>query len=54
MTSLVPVYLRSIYSDDPLFHNYKIVYSVYNNEFKNPFRPTSPTSSDLMALTGRI
>lgn len=40
MTALVPVYLRSIYNDDPLFHNYKIVYSVYNNEFKEPFRTT--------------
>lgn len=38
MTSLVPVYLRSIYHDDPLFHNYKIIYSVYNNDFRNPFR----------------
>lgn len=38
MTSLVPVYLRSIYNDDPLFHNYKIIYSVYNNDFKVPFR----------------
>jgi len=40
MASLIPVYLRSIYSDDPLFHNYKIIYSVYNNDFKTPFRPT--------------
>jgi len=40
MTSLVPVYLRAIYNDDPLFHDYKIVYSVYNNDFKKPFRPT--------------
>jgi len=40
MSALVPVYLRSIYSDDPLFHNYKIVYSIYNNEFKTPFRST--------------
>jgi starch synthase len=38
MTALVPVYLRTIYNDDPLFHNYKIIYSVYNNGFKNPFR----------------
>jgi len=38
MTALVPVYLRSIYHDDPLFHNYKIIYSVYNNDFKIPFR----------------
>jgi starch synthase len=40
MASLVPVYLRSIYSDDPLFHNYKIVYSVYDNDFITPFRST--------------
>ena len=38
MTSLVPVYLRSIYSDDPLFHDYRIIYSVYKNDFKTPFR----------------
>jgi len=40
MTALVPVYLRSIYNDDPLFHNYKIIYSIYNNDFKIPFRQT--------------
>jgi len=38
MSALVPVYLRSIYHDDPLFNNYKIIYSVYNNDFKTPFR----------------
>ena len=38
MTALVPVYLRNIYNDDPLFHDYKIIYSVYDNEFKDPFR----------------
>src|SRR4030043_1980363 len=27
MSALVPVYLRSIYNDAPLFHNYKIVFS---------------------------
>ncbi len=40
MTALVPVYLRNIYNDDPLFHNYKIIYSVYNNDFITPFRST--------------
>jgi starch synthase len=40
MTALVPVYLRNIYVDDPLFHDYKIIYSVYNNDFINPFRST--------------
>jgi starch synthase len=40
MSALVPVYLRNIYNDDPLFHNYKIIYSIYNNDFKIPFRST--------------
>jgi starch synthase len=38
MSALVPLYLRNIYGDDPLFHNYKIIYSIYNNDFKIPFR----------------
>ena len=40
MSALIPVYLRSIYSDDPLFNDYKIIYSIYNNDFKKPFRST--------------
>jgi len=38
MAALVPVYLRKVYYDDPLFADAKIIYSVYNNEFKKPFR----------------
>ncbi len=38
MSALAPLYLRTIYHDDPLFHNYKIIYSIYNNDFKTPFR----------------
>lgn len=33
MTSLVPVYMRTTYKDDPTFKNSKIVYSVYDNCF---------------------
>ena len=40
MSALVPVYLKQIYSDDPIFSDVKIVYSVYNNGFKKPFRDT--------------
>ncbi len=36
-TSLVPFYMKKIYSQDPLFENdFKIVYSVYNDPFTNP------------------
>ena len=33
MTSLVPLYLKTIYKDEPVFQNAKIVYSVYENDF---------------------
>ncbi|WP_374166293.1 glycogen/starch synthase [Arcticibacter sp. MXS-1] len=33
MTSLVPVYLKTTYKDDPTFKNAKVVYSVYENCF---------------------
>ncbi len=38
ISALVPVYLRNIYNDDPLFTNYKIIYSIYNNDFRTAFR----------------
>ena len=33
MSSLVPVYLKTTYKDDPTFKNSKIVYSIYENDF---------------------
>ncbi|MBI1222601.1 MAG: starch synthase [Bacteroidetes bacterium] len=34
MTSLIPLYLRSIYKDEPVFRNSKVVYSVFENQFE--------------------
>ncbi|MBS0011983.1 MAG: glycogen/starch synthase [Bacteroidales bacterium] len=42
MAALVPIYLRKVYYDDPIFSDVKIIYSVYNNEFKKPFRESFP------------
>lgn len=36
LTSLVPFYIKTAYHDDPLFVNSKVVYSVYNENFKRP------------------
>lgn len=33
LTSLVPIYIKKYYHDDPLFSQAKVVYSVYNDEF---------------------
>jgi len=36
LTSLVPLYIKKYYYNDPLFKNSKVVYSLYNDDFKNP------------------
>ncbi len=38
LASLVPLYLRKLYSDDPVFSKVKSIYSVYNNGFKKPLK----------------
>jgi starch synthase len=37
MSSLMPVYLKRCFRDNPLFADTKVVYSVYDDEFANPF-----------------
>jgi starch synthase len=34
MTSLVPLYLKTVYKDEPVFKKSKVVYSVYKNSFE--------------------
>ena len=34
ITSLVPLYLKKEYSEDPMFAHSKVVYSTYNDQFK--------------------
>jgi starch synthase len=34
MTSLVPLYIKTSYKKDPIFENSKVVFSLYNNDFK--------------------
>jgi starch synthase len=32
-TSLVPMYIKTLYAEDPLFENVKVIYSVFDNSF---------------------
>ena len=32
MTSLIPLYLKTIYKDEPVFRGSRVIYSVFNNE----------------------
>jgi len=38
MTALAPLYIKKHYKGDPCFKNAKVVYSIYGDEFENPFR----------------
>ena len=35
-TALAPLYIKKAYAEDPSFRDAKIVYSIYNDDFKNP------------------
>lgn len=37
MTSLIPLYLKTTYKNDPIFQNAKTVFTVYNNKFNHKF-----------------
>jgi len=41
LSSLVPLYIKKAYHDDPLFAKSKVVYSVYNENFKKPLNSAS-------------
>ena len=35
MTSLIPVYLKTIYKDEPVYRGAKVVYSIFDKEFEH-------------------
>jgi starch synthase len=37
MTSLIPLYVKTVYKDEPIFANSKVIYSVYNNSYEGSF-----------------
>src|SRR3954468_6542045 len=40
MTSLIPLFIKSSYKEDPLFQNSKVVYSVYDQDLEEKFSDT--------------
>ena len=38
MTSLIPLYLKTTYKNDPLFKGSKCVFTLYNNKFSHKFK----------------
>ena len=39
MTALAPRYIKKAYKDEPSFRDAKVVFSLYDNDFKEPFHP---------------
>lgn len=37
MTSLIPFYLKTVYKNDPVFKNSKVIFSIYENEYQDSF-----------------
>lgn len=40
MSSLVPLYIKTAYKNDPMFSNSKVVYSLYDDAFDAEFKPS--------------
>jgi len=38
MTSLIPMYVKTVYKKEPVFLNSKVIYSAYDNSFKETFK----------------
>ncbi|MGC9470957.1 MAG: glycogen/starch synthase [Bacteroidales bacterium] len=38
-TSLIPLYVRKSYRDDPIFSDSRVIYSVYDRSFRQPLDP---------------
>lgn len=38
MSALAPLYIKKAYNEDPFFKNSKVVYSLFQDDFKQPFR----------------
>jgi starch synthase len=39
MSALTALYTKRMYADDPCLKNTRVVYSIYNDDFKTPLRP---------------
>jgi starch synthase len=37
MTSLIPLFVKTAYKEDPIFRNSRVIYSVYDDEFEETF-----------------
>ncbi len=51
ITALAPIYIKKAFSDDPCYKNTKVVYSIYDDDFKTSFRDAFSTKLLLEGIT---
>lgn len=51
MTALTPLYIKTAFADDPCFKDSKVVYSLYDDGFKQPFTEKFATKLKLKGIT---
>jgi starch synthase len=52
-SSLVPLYVKKSYRDNPLFTDSKVVLSIYNEDFKEEFNPEFPKKIKYDGITAK-
>lgn len=50
-TSVIPLYLKKVFADDPLFGHDKIVYSLYEDDFKTPLNDSFKEKLHMPGIT---
>lgn len=53
MTALTPLYIKTAFADDPCFKDTKVAYSLYNDDFKNPFPEKFAAKLKLAGITDK-
>ncbi len=53
MTSLVPVYIKKAFKDNPLFSDTKVIYSLYNDGFEENLNPDFARKIKLDGITNK-
>lgn len=53
MTALTPLYIKTAFADDPCFKDSKVVYSLYNDDFKQPFSNNFASKLKLAGITDK-
>ena len=53
MTSLVPLYIKRAFKDNPLFSESKVVYSLYDDDFEGAFRDSYDKKLKMPGIIGK-